>query len=129
MNFIGDQRGVVLRGQLARALPECFADRENAAFALNRFDHEGADGVVEFRFEVGDIVEADEFDAGNQRRKRLAVFRRMRDRKRAERAAVKRIFKRQNARLRRARRWRAILRARRRARVSARLRSLRCRYW
>ena len=101
LNFVGDQRGIVLRRKCAGALPECLADRENPAFALNRFDHNGADRGVKFRFEVGDIVEAHEFDAGNQRRKRLAIFRRMRDRKRAKSAAVKGILERQNARFRR----------------------------
>ena len=68
LNFVGDQQGAVLRGECARALPECFADRIDAAFALNRFQDDGANGVVEFRFEVRDVVERDEFDAGNERR-------------------------------------------------------------
>ena len=101
LNFVGDQRGIVLRGQRARALPELFADRENAAFALNRFDDDRADRGVEFRFEIGNIIEADKFDARNKRSERLAVFRRVRDRKRAQRAAMKGIFEREDARLRR----------------------------
>ena len=64
LNFIGDQRGVVLRCQIARALPEGFADGENAAFALNGFKDQRADSIVKFSFEIGDIVETHEFDAG-----------------------------------------------------------------
>ena len=97
LNFIGDQRGVVLRRQRARALPEGFADGENSAFALNGFEDQRADGVVEFRFEIGNVVEAHEFNAGDQGRERLAVFCGMGDGKRAKGAAVKGIFQREDA--------------------------------
>ena len=89
----------MLRGQLARAIPEFFADNMNAALALNRLDHHGADGVVELCVEVGHIVEADEFGAGDERGERFAIFCGVRDRKRAEGAAVKRVFEREEARL------------------------------
>ncbi len=89
LNFVGDQRRIILRRECAGALPESPADGENSAFALNRLDHNGADRLVEFGFEIRHIVDVDEFDSGNQRLERLAILRRMRDRKRAERAAVK----------------------------------------
>ena len=119
LNFVRDQRGVVLRRERPGAIPKSFADRENAAFALNRFNHNGADGVIEFRFEIADIVEADEFDAGNQRSEGLAIFRRMSNRKRSQRAAVKRIFERENPRFRRCRRVRTFACAYARASFSA----------
>ena len=55
-------------------MPEILADGKDAAFALNCFDHQSADGGVEFGFEIRDIIETNEFDAGNQRCKRLAIF-------------------------------------------------------
>ena len=101
LNLIGDQRGVVLRCKGAGALPERFADGENAAFTLNCFEHQCADSVVEFCFEISDVIEAHEFDAGNQRREWLAILCGMRDGERAERAAVEGIFQREDARFRR----------------------------
>ena len=91
---------------MASARARCqnaFADRENAAFALDRFDHERADRVVEFGFEIRDVIHRTNSTPGNERRKRFAVFGRVRDRKSAEGAAVKRIFERQDASLFRAR--------------------------
>ena len=66
----------MVESELARALPKGVAHFVNPALALNRLDHDGADGIVEFGIEIGDVVEADEFDAGNQRLERLAVFQR-----------------------------------------------------
>ncbi len=45
---------------------------------------------IELRFEIRYIVKTHELHAGKQRRERIAVFRRMRDRQRAQRAPVKR---------------------------------------
>src|SRR5208282_6470927 len=66
LNFVGDQRGVVLSGECPSPLPEFPADREDAALALNRLDHDGANSVVEFRLEVRDVVEADKLRAGDE---------------------------------------------------------------
>ena len=50
LNFVGDQqRSCFVASSRARA-PEAFAYRINSAFALNRFEHNRANGVVEFRF-------------------------------------------------------------------------------
>src|SRR6267143_1992964 len=98
LNFVGDQSGIVLGGQRMRGEPEIFTYGADATLTLNGFDHQGADGVVEFGFEVSDIIEADELNAGNERSKRLTIFFRIRDGERAERAAVKGIFERQDAR-------------------------------
>src|SRR5260370_21707797 len=54
--------------------PEGFGDGVNAAFALNGFEDDGADGVIEFGLEVGEVVEADEFDAGNKRSEGQTIF-------------------------------------------------------
>ncbi len=59
-----------------------------------------ADGIVEFRFQIGDVVEAHEFHAGDERLERLAIFHRIRNRKSAERASMKRVFECEEARLR-----------------------------
>src|ERR1700727_526319 len=72
LNFIGDERSVVLSSEGASALPEWLAYRENAAFALNRFDHNGADRIVKFVLEIGEVIEAHKFNARNQRPKRFA---------------------------------------------------------
>ena len=69
----------------------------DAAFTLDGFENYCANGVVEFRFEIGDIVELDKFDAGNQRLKRHAIFFRGGDAEGAEGAAVERILHRQDA--------------------------------
>ena len=65
-----------------------------------------ADGVVEFRFEIGDVIEAHEFDAGNQRRKRLAVFRGMRDAKARQTCGRERNFPAPGCAFSARRRWR-----------------------
>ena len=92
LNFVRDHRRVVLRGQRAGASPEFFADRENAAFALNCFQHHGADRVVEFALEVSDIVELHKFHARHQRSKRLAILFRIRNRNSAESSTMERIL-------------------------------------
>ena len=82
---------------VAGAIPKRFGDGMNAAFSLNRFDQNGADGVVELGFEVGDVVEADKLDARQQRREGQAIFFGGRDAHGAERAAVEGIVHRQDA--------------------------------
>src|SRR5258707_8662894 len=64
----------MLRGERAGAIPESFSDGMDAAFALDGFEDDGANGVVEFGFEISDVVEMDKFDAGHERRKRQTVF-------------------------------------------------------
>src|SRR5271168_5154251 len=87
--FIGDQCSMVLSGKRARAGPKRFADAENAAFALNRLEYQGANRVVEFGFKIGDVVKAHELDSGNERLEWLAIFSRVSDRESAEGSAMK----------------------------------------
>ena len=56
LNFVGDQRRAVMRGQFPRARPKRAAHREDAAFALNGLHDDGAHRIVEFRFQIGGIV-------------------------------------------------------------------------
>src|SRR5882724_547787 len=99
LNFVGNKQRAMLRGQSASALPESFGDRIDATFTLNRLEDNRADSVVKFGFEVGNIVEGDEFHARNQRLKRRAVFFRGGNAERAEGASVKGIPHGENARL------------------------------
>ena len=92
LNLIGDQKGVMLRREFPSAIPEGFADWIDPAFALNRFEENGADGIVEFRFEIGDIVEADELRPGNNGGEGQAVFFRGSNTDGAKSAPMKRIF-------------------------------------
>ena len=92
LNFVRDHRSVVLRSQRARTIPEFFADRENPAFTLNRFQNDGADGIVEFTFEVGDIIELHKFHARYQRSERLAIFFGISNRNRAKSSSMERIL-------------------------------------
>src|SRR5271168_174010 len=87
----------MLGGEGASAVPERGGDGVDAAFTLNRFQEEGANGVVEFRFEIGDVVEADEVDAGDDGSEGGAVFFGGSDADGAESAAVKGIFEREEA--------------------------------
>jgi len=73
------ERRAVLRGQFARTLPENVAHRENSALALHWLDDDRANIAVEFRFKVGDIVEAHKIHSGHQRLERFTVFQRVRD--------------------------------------------------
>src|ERR1700682_2863154 len=103
LNFIGDQESAVLRGKRASAIPKYFANRIDSPFALDCFKKDGADGVVEFRLEISDVVETHELRTGNKGRERQAVLFRGGDADGAERTAMKRILKRQEAMLLRGR--------------------------
>jgi hypothetical protein len=67
LDLVSDQGNVVVFGQPAGALPEFLAHGVDAALALNRFNSDGADGIIELYVEIGDIVESDKLNAGNQR--------------------------------------------------------------
>ena len=94
LNFVGDQQRAVFCGQRPRAVPEFVADRIDSAFTLNGFEEDGADGVIKFGFEIGDVVEVDKFDPRHQRGKRQAIFFSRGDAHGAKGAAVKRVFER-----------------------------------
>ncbi len=69
----------------------------NAAFALDGFKDYGAYGVVKFGFEVGDVIETDKFNAGDDGREWQAIFLCGGDADGAEGAAVEGIFHGENA--------------------------------
>src|SRR5437899_1284809 len=93
LNFIGDQQGAVLGGGRASAIPEFFADRIDPPFALNGFNENAANGIVEFRLEIGNVVETNKFGARDNRCEGQAIFFRSGDADGAKRPAMERIFK------------------------------------
>src|SRR5205807_4374898 len=97
LDFIRDQCRAIVVGQLASARPKCRAHRKDAALALDWFDHYAANRVVEFGFEISDVVKAHEFDSRHKWTKWVAGFGRVRYGKRAERTAGERICKRHDA--------------------------------
>src|SRR5437588_1063010 len=99
LNLIGNQQSPMLRGKSACSIPKGFADGMDTALSLNGFDQDGANGVVEFGFKIGDIVEADKLNSRNHGREGQAIFFRCGDTDGAKRAAVKRILQRQEAML------------------------------
>src|ERR1700737_4840492 len=64
----------MLGGEGAGAIPKGLANRMYAAFTLDGFEDDGANGVIELGFEIGDVAEADKFDAGQEGRKRQTIF-------------------------------------------------------
>src|SRR5262249_25413618 len=103
LDFVGNEQGAVLSGERTRAIPERFADWVDTALALDGFQHDGADGVVEFGFKVADVVEAHELDAGKGRREGQAILLRRSDAERTIGATVKRIVESEDAMLARRR--------------------------
>src|SRR5260370_31191545 len=85
----------MLGGQRASAIPESFADGINPTFALDGFKKDGADGIVEFSLEIGDVIETHELGTGNDGRKGQAILFRGGHADGAKRAAMKRILERQ----------------------------------
>jgi len=51
LNFVGDHQSAVLRGESARAIQKTSLT-ERCRFALNRFQKNGADGVIKSRFQI-----------------------------------------------------------------------------
>ena len=98
LDFVCNQGRAIVAGQLTSARPKGRTYRIDAALSLDRFDHHGANRIVEFRLEVRDIVETQEFDSGQKRGKWLTVFCGMSYRESAEGPPVERILQRQNAR-------------------------------
>src|SRR6516164_1671599 len=100
LDFIGNQRGMMIFGQATSPLPKLFAYRADTTFALNRFYDDGTDSFIEFQIQIGDIVRPYEINARNQRFERFTIFGCVRDGKGAHGAAMKGIFESKNARLR-----------------------------
>ena len=75
LNLVDDEQRAGGAGECARFREELLRERANAAFALDGFDEDGADFVGELRAQVGDVVEADELDAGHDGSEGLAVLR------------------------------------------------------
>ena len=74
LNLVDDQQRAGRGGERARFGEELLRQRPNAAFALDGFDENGADFIGELCAQIGNIVEADKLDAGNDGAERLAVF-------------------------------------------------------
>jgi hypothetical protein len=74
LNLIDDEQRAGGAGEGAGFGEELLRERANAAFALDGFDEDGADFVGEFGAQIGDVVEADELDAGNDGAEGLAVL-------------------------------------------------------
>jgi hypothetical protein len=74
LRFIEDQEGIEAGAELAGARQVIAANGENAAFALDDFDDEGAGAIGEGGFERGAIVFRNELDAGEERFKIVAVL-------------------------------------------------------
>src|ERR1700730_19067944 len=74
LNLVSDEEGTVLRGEGAGSIPKGLAHGMYAAFALNGFEDDGANGVVELGFEIGDIAEVHKLYAGQEGRERQAIF-------------------------------------------------------
>src|ERR1700730_2973531 len=97
LNLVSDEEGTVLRGEGAGSIPKGLAHGMYAAFALNGFEDDGANGVVELGFEIGDVAKADKFDAGQEGRERQPIFYRKSDADPAEGAAMKGVLHGQDA--------------------------------
>ena len=76
------------------------ADGINAAFSLDRFQADGAHAAIELPLQVVDVIEGDEPDAGQQRRKGMTILCLTGRGQRTKSAAVEGIFQSQNAPLR-----------------------------
>ena len=74
LNLVDDEQRAGGAGEGAGFGEELLRERANAAFALDGLDEDGADFVGELGAQIGDVVEADELDAGNDGRKGLAVL-------------------------------------------------------
>ena len=74
LNLIDDQQRAGGTGQRAGFGEELLRQRTNAAFALDGFDENGADFIGEFGAQIGDVVEADELNAGNDGAEWLAIL-------------------------------------------------------
>src|SRR6266702_2513027 len=87
----------MLRSEGASAVPECLADGVDPAFSLDCLKKNGADGVVEFCFQIISVVEADKLHARDDGSKGQAIFLRFRNADSSKRPPMKRIFQSQEA--------------------------------
>ena len=94
LHFVGDEQRAGLRARFGDRAGEGRRQRPHAAFALDRFgDHRGGRGRHR-GFDRGRVVDGDELHRRQQRLERRAVVLVGRDRQRSERAAVERLFER-----------------------------------
>src|ERR1700686_539425 len=99
LDFIGNQQRAMLARQTLRSLGKRRAQRTDAAFTLDKLKTNRANGIVKAAFQVGNVVELHEVDAGKPRVKRRPVFFLVRGRQRAEGASMKRVLQRKNPEL------------------------------
>ncbi len=88
LHFVEDQQQLVLVGQLAQAGQEAVGRNADAAFALDRLDHDGRRLVVDQPGHGVQVAERGVDEAGHQRPEPLVVLRLRGGRGRAQRAAV-----------------------------------------
>lgn len=72
LHFVQNQQQAMLVGQGAQARQELHARRADAAFALDRLHHEGANTVVDGRFGSGEIIKRHHLEPVRQRLETLA---------------------------------------------------------
>ena len=89
LNFIDDEQRAGGTGEGAGFSEEFLREGTDAAFTLDGFDEDGADFSGEFGAQIGYVVEANEFNAGDDRSEGLAVFLLICGRDCAEGAAMK----------------------------------------
>ena len=95
LDLVGEQQRSGGVAEVACCGEELLRDGTDAAFALDGFDADGADVGGEFGAQIGDVVEADELDAGHDGREGLAVLRLVRGRDGAQGAAVEAVLERE----------------------------------
>ncbi len=74
LHFVQNQQQAMLVGQGAQARQELHARRADAAFALDRLHHEGANTVVDGRFGSGEIIKRHHLDQSGSGSKPLRSF-------------------------------------------------------
>src|SRR5207245_1530663 len=62
LDLVRNERRVIVAGQFASPRPKCRADGINAALSLDWFDNDGANRIVEFSFQISDVVKAHKFE-------------------------------------------------------------------
>ena len=100
LDLVDDQQGAGTLGQFPCRPQELRADGIDAAFSLDRLQTHGAHAAIELPLQVVDVIEGDEPDAGQQRRKGMTILCLPGRGQRTKGAAVEGIFQSQNAPLR-----------------------------
>jgi len=95
LNLVDDEQCAGGAGKCACFGEERLRQRPDAAFALDGFDKNGADFIGKLCAQIGNVVEANELDAGNDGFERLAVLGLVGRGHRAVGSAMEALFKRE----------------------------------